>query len=442
MPDKFDPYREALVVETNTIWPKDLSDVLADAAQRMRVEESLHNDAAQAAHLEYVRLATGFCRQITVTPADVRAAQEPRMTPAPTASQTVRVNLAERSYDIAIGAGNLDAAGAMLAALGKVSHAVIVTDDHVQRPHAIKVAESLAERDIETDVISIEPGEPSKSVDMAAGLWDGLLQLGADRQSVLVAVGGGVVGDLAGFIAATYARGIRFFQVPTTLLAQVDSSVGGKVGINLPTAKNMVGAFLQPLGVLIDTATLATLPEREYVSGLGEVVKYGVILDAALFEQLEANVAGLKQRRSDVLAPIIARCCRLKADVVEQDEFERSGLRAILNYGHTYGHAFEALCGYGEVLHGEAVAIGMMCAARLAERLGRVDAAFTQRQQRLMEALGLPVATPKLDAEKILDTMSHDKKVAHGRLRFILPDRLGHVELVGDIRPEDVRAAL
>jgi 3-dehydroquinate synthase len=306
----------------------------------------------------------------------------------------------------------------------------------------MQVAESLAERDIETDVISIEPGEPSKSVDMAAGLWDGLLELGADRQSVLVAVGGGVVGDLAGFIAATYARGIRFFQVPTTLLAQVDSSVGGKVGINLPTAKNMVGAFLQPLGVLIDTATLSTLPEREYVSGLGEVVKYGVILDAALFEQLEADVAGLKQRKPEVLVPIIARCCRLKADVVEQDEFERSGLRASLNYGHTYGHAFEALCGYGEVLHGEAVAIGMMCAARLAERLGRVDVAFISRQQRLQESLGLPVATPKLDADKVLDTMSHDKKTAHGRLRFVLPDRLGHVELVGDIRPEDVRAAL
>jgi 3-dehydroquinate synthase len=364
------------------------------------------------------------------------------MTSAPTAPQTVRVNLAERSYDIAIGAGNLDSAGATLAALGKVSHAVIVTDDHVQRPHAMQVAESLAERDIETDVISIEPGEPSKSVDMAAGLWDGLLELGADRQSVLVAVGGGVVGDLAGFIAATYARGIRFFQVPTTLLAQVDSSVGGKVGINLPTAKNMVGAFLQPLGVLIDTATLSTLPEREYVSGLGEVVKYGVILDAALFEQLEADVAGLKQRKPEVLVPIIARCCRLKADVVEQDEFERSGLRASLNYGHTYGHAFEALCGYGEVLHGEAVAIGMMCAARLAERLGRVDVAFISRQQRLQESLGLPVATPKLDADKVLDTMSHDKKTAHGRLRFVLPDRLGHVELVGDIRPEDVRAAL
>jgi 3-dehydroquinate synthase len=360
----------------------------------------------------------------------------------PPTTQTVRVDLGDRGYDIEIGSGNLAEAGRVLSALGKVSHAVLITDDNVQKPHAMRVAESLGERDIEVDLVSVDPGEPSKSVELATGLWLGLLELGADRQTVVVAVGGGVVGDLAGFIAATYARGLRFFQVPTTLLAQVDSSVGGKVGINLPEAKNMVGAFLQPLGVLIDTATLATLPPREYRAGLGEVVKYGVILDAELFDYLEAHVEGINSRDNDVLAHVIARCCRLKADVVENDEFERSGLRAVLNYGHTFGHAFEALSGYGKLLHGEALAVGMLCASRLAVRLGRIDTALVERQHHLLEALCLPVALPKLDPERIMETMMHDKKVHHGKLRFVLPTRMGHVELVGDIQPDDVRAAL
>jgi 3-dehydroquinate synthase len=291
-------------------------------------------------------------------------------------------------------------------------------------------------------VISIEPGEASKSIEAAAGLWEGLLELGADRKSVVAAVGGGVVGDLAGFIAATFARGVRFFQAPTTLLAQVDSSVGGKVGINLPEAKNMVGAFKQPIGVLIDAATLATLQEREYRAGLGEVVKYGVILDAELFDYLEAHADALLARDHDTLVHIVTRCCRLKADVVEQDEQEESGLRAVLNYGHTFAHAFEALGGYGEILHGEAVSIGMLCASRLAERLRRVDAAFTKRQYDLLDKLGLPTAAPELDADEVLESMMHDKKVQHGQLRFVLPTRMGHVELVADVDLADARAAL
>jgi 3-dehydroquinate synthase len=362
--------------------------------------------------------------------------------PVDTRIQTVRVNLAERSYDIEIGSGNLAQVGRFLCRLGKVSHTVVITDQNVQEPHAMRAAESLTGESAEVDVVAVEPGEPTKSIDVAAGLWQGLLELGADRQTVVVAVGGGVVGDLAGFIAATYARGIRFFQVPTSLLAQVDSSVGGKVGVNLPGAKNMVGAFLQPLGVLIDTATLETLPPREYRAGLGEVVKYGVILDAELFEYLEAHVAALVNRDQDVLAHVIARCCRLKADVVERDEREETGLRAVLNYGHTFAHALEALAGYGKLLHGEALAVGMVCASRLAERLGRVDAALTQRQRSLLEALGLPVEMPELDRDKILDTMTHDKKAEHGRLRFVLPSKLGHVELVGEVDPADVRPAL
>jgi 3-dehydroquinate synthase len=360
----------------------------------------------------------------------------------PTPIQTVRVNLAERSYDIEIGSGNLEQVGPLLSRLGKVSHAVLITDRNVQEPHAMRVAESLTGESVRVDVVAVEPGEPSKSIDVAAGLWEGLLELGADRRTVVVAVGGGVVGDLAGFIAATYARGIRFFQVPTSLLAQVDSSVGGKVGVNLRQAKNMVGAFLQPLGVLIDTATLETLPPRHYRAGLAEAVKYGVILDAALFDYFEAHVAGLAGRDPEVLAHVIARCCRLKADVVERDEREDTGLRAVLNYGHTFAHALEALSGYGKLLHGEALAIGMVCASRLAERLGRIDARITQRQRGLLEALGLPVEMPPLDRDQILGAMVHDKKVQHGQWRFVLPSRMGHVELVGRVDRSDVRAVL
>ena len=358
-------------------------------------------------------------------------------------NHTVHVNLAERSYDIRLGTSVLADSGSVIGELvADVTHAVVITDENVQRPHAETVAGALAETDVDVEMIVVEPGEASKSLDVAAGLWDGLLELGADRRSLVVAVGGGVVGDLAGFIAATYARGVRLFQVPTSLLAQVDSSVGGKVGINLPEAKNMVGAFLQPAGVLIDTATLDTLPEREYRSGLGEVVKYGVILDAEFFDNLEQNAAGLNGRDPETLVPTIARCCRLKADVVAQDEREESGLRAVLNYGHTFAHAFETLGGYGQLLHGEAVAIGMMCAARLAERLGRIDGELVRRQEALLRTLNLPVETPELDAEQIVDAMQRDKKVQHGRLRFVLPSRLGHVELVGDVPREAVLASL
>jgi 3-dehydroquinate synthetase len=236
---------------------------------------------------------------------------------------------------------------------------------------------------------------------------------------------------------------LAFVQVPTTLLAQVDSSVGGKVGINLAGAKNMVGAFWQPAGVLVDTAVLTTLPDREYRAGLAEVVKYGVILDADFFAYLESHAAELARRDAAVLEHVITRCCRLKANVVEGDEREQSGLRAVLNYGHTFAHALEAVAGYGQYLHGEAVAIGMLCASRLAERLGRVDAPFTRRQHDLLAKLGLVVAwSASIDPQKLLSAMSHDKKVEHGRLQFVLPARMGRVELVGDIDLKDVQAAL
>jgi 3-dehydroquinate synthase len=360
----------------------------------------------------------------------------------PSDLKNVHVALSERSYDIEIGAGNLAEIGRLTTDCTRVTHAIVMTDANVERPHAQIVGESLAATGAEVDLVVVEPGEPSKSVDSAFQLWNQMLELGADRKSVVVAAGGGVVGDLAGFIAATYGRGVSFVQAPTSLLAQVDSSVGGKVGINLPGAKNMVGAFWQPLAVLIDVDTLKTLPDREYRSGLAEVVKYGVILDADFFAYLEAHVAELNARDPEVLIEIVTKSCRLKADVVEADERETLGLRAVLNYGHTFAHAFESSCGYGELLHGEAVSIGMLCASRLAERLGRIDVEATRRQLDLLTALQLPVDVPDADRRELLAIMRRDKKVEHGRLRYILPSKIGAVQLVDDVDPEDAMAAL
>lgn len=356
--------------------------------------------------------------------------------------RTVHVPLGERSYPIDIGTGNLPETGRFLKTRRPVSHAVLVTDANVENRHALRVADSLSDVDVTVDLLVVDPGESTKCAEVLEGLWDKLLDLGADRRTVVVAVGGGVIGDLAGFVAASYARGLALLQVPTTLLAQVDSSVGGKVGINLQGAKNMVGAFWQPIGVVIDTAVLDTLPVREYRAGLAEVVKYGVILDADFFAYLEANVAGLNARDPEVLRQIVARSCELKAQVVSRDEREETGLRAVLNYGHTFCHAFETLTNYDTLLHGEAVSIGMMCAARLAERMGRVDEAFVVRQQNLLAALKLTTDVPNLDADEVLRVMARDKKVEHGKLRFVLPTKMGHVELVGNVPPDDVRAAL
>jgi len=353
----------------------------------------------------------------------------------------VRVNLAERAYNIEIGPDVLSTAAEFASGCVKLTHAVVITDSTVDTLYGDTVRQSLEAAGIRVTYLSVEAGETSKTVGHALNLMEAMLEDGADRKSVVFAVGGGVVGDLAGWVAASYARGLSFIQIPTTLLAQVDSSVGGKTGVNLPGAKNMVGAFWQPAGVLIDVDTLSTLPEREYRAGLAEVVKYGVILDAPFFQFLEEQVEAINYRDADVLSTVVARCCRLKADVVENDERETTGLRAVLNYGHTFCHAIEAVSGYGELLHGEAVSIGMLCASRLAESLGRVDAAFTQRQFNLLMALGLPVDTPPLDRDALLDMMQRDKKVEHGRLRFVLPTKMGHVELVGNVDRELARAA-
>lgn len=354
----------------------------------------------------------------------------------------VHVDLGERSYDIKIGAGVLADAGEFVATMGSPTRVAIITDENVEPLYAADLAERIAENDTDVHLFAVDAGEPSKSSDALVALWEGLLAAELDRKSILIAVGGGVVGDLAGMLAATFARGLRFLQIPTTLLAQVDSSVGGKVGINLSRAKNMVGAFWQPKGVLIDTDTLATLSDREYRAGLGEVVKYGMILDADFFTYLEQNIDPIKGRDSDALLEIITRCCRLKADVVENDEQELTGLRAVLNYGHTFAHAIEAVGGYGKLLHGEAVAIGMMCAARLATSLGRIDNELVARQQNLLTALHLPTAVPDLPHEDLLAAMIHDKKTEQGQLRFILPERLGAVSFVDGIDGQQVLKAM
>jgi len=355
---------------------------------------------------------------------------------------SIRVSLGERSYDIEIGAGNLARLGHFVAERRKVSHAVVIADAQVAGRYGEVAVQSLKTAGICTEILTVPPGEASKSVAQANRLWNALVDLKADRRTVIVALGGGVVGDLAGFVAATFARGLAFFQVPTTLLAQVDSSVGGKVAVNLPRAKNMVGAFWQPAGVLIDLQTLDSLPEREYRAGLAEVVKYGIAQDAAFFALLESAVPQILSRDRATLETIVARSCRLKADVVEQDEREESGLRAILNYGHTFAHALEAITDYGQFLHGEAVAVGMVCAAKLAHRLGRIPSEVVSRQEVLLTKLGLPTRASGLDARQVVDSMAHDKKVQHGKLRFVLPTRLGHVELVSDVPMDAVLAVL
>ena len=366
-------------------------------------------------------------------------------------SQTVSVQLGERSYDILIESGCLPRLAALIEpwgvrfGQGKPSRKAAVISDSNVRYAADIAASSLRSAGWTCEVIELEPGEPTKRQEVISRVYDRLVAMQADRRTIVIAVGGGVIGDAAGFAAATYNRGLPFVQCPTTLLADVDSSVGGKVGINHPQAKNLIGAFHQPLGVVIDTDLLRTLPDREYRAGLAEVVKYGVILDAEFFAWMEGHIAELNARDPRSLQHAIARSCRLKADVVEHDEYERTGLRAVLNYGHTFGHAFEALSGYGELLHGEGVAIGMVYASRLAESLGRIDHAMTRRQVELLKALHLPTQLPvglNWSADEVISRMRLDKKSEAGQLRFVLPTRMGHVELVDGVDEALVRHVL
>lgn len=367
-----------------------------------------------------------------------------------TSLQTVHVDLGSRSYQIAIGDRILNQTAEIVGswlkkAAGETLKCFIVTDTNVLQPHANTIRERLTKAGVTAKVVCIRAGESSKSLKEASELYDELVEFQADRQTVVIAVGGGVVGDLAGFVAATYARGLRFVQVPTTLLAMVDSSVGGKTGINHPSGKNLIGAFHQPAGVLIDTSVMTTLPDRDYRSGLAEVVKYGVIMDEHFFEYLERHAPDLNDRNPEIVAHVVRRSCELKAQVVREDERETSGVRAILNYGHTYAHAFEALAGYGKLLHGEAVAIGMICGSRLALKLGRITEDDLHRQKQLLTQLHLPVFVPEevlSQQDKVVGRMLLDKKTVSGDLKFVLPDRIGHVETIGGISQDLVLQCL
>jgi 3-dehydroquinate synthase len=353
--------------------------------------------------------------------------------------QIFNVRLGPRSYDIAIGGGIDDAFASFVRdRLPLSARALVIADTHTQ-PLAERFRVALGTGSI----AAVPAGEASKSLETAGKLFSQLAAMEADRKTPVVAVGGGVVGDLAGFVAATYNRGLPLLMIPTTLLAMVDSSVGGKVAINLPEGKNLVGAFHQPAGVWIDTALLATLPERQFSSGLAEVVKYGVILDAEFFAWLEANAEAVLRRDPAAVEHVVATSCRLKADVVEKDEREETGLRMVLNYGHTFAHAFETVSGYGTWLHGEAVAAGMVCASRLAERQGLITPEVTARQMALLARFGLPTSRPpEWYADDLLAVMRRDKKNVAGRLRFVLPTQIGHVGAFDDVPEAAVREVL
>ncbi|TVP98803.1 MAG: 3-dehydroquinate synthase [Planctomycetaceae bacterium] len=354
----------------------------------------------------------------------------------------LRVELGGRGYPIIVQCDAWDSVvNRVRQSLPDLTHTLVVCDEAVRQRWGNPLVEGFGETG-RCDLFTVPSGEPSKSLESLGRLWDWMLASGADRRSVVIAVGGGVVGDLAGFAAATYARGIRLVQLPTTLLSMVDSSVGGKTGINLAGGKNLVGAFWQPSLVVIDTATLRTLDDRGYRGGLAEVIKYGLIEDADFFDWLEANADHLLARRDDVVARAIMTCCRIKAAVVADDERETSGRRAILNYGHTFGHAIEATAGYGVFTHGEAVAIGMAMAARLARSLGRIGDEFVARQDVLLTACGLPTRWPEADPQAMVPVMKKDKKVAHALLRFVLPTRIGHVELVACDSLPEIEAAI
>ncbi len=339
--------------------------------------------------------------------------------------QQLTIDLAERSYPILIGEHLLDSPAAWQG-LPQATTAVIVTNTTVGPLYAHRLKTAIAPHYPRVLCLELPDGEAFKTWQTLQQVFDLLLGEGCDRKTVLFALGGGVIGDLTGFAAACFMRGVPFVQVPTTLLAQVDSSVGGKTAVNHPLGKNMIGAFYQPVRVVCDLSTLNTLPERELSAGLAEVIKYGPIHDMDFLAWIEMNINALRQRDMTALAHAVRRSCEIKADVVAQDERE-SGLRAILNFGHTFGHAIEAGLGFGVWLHGEAVGCGMVMAARLSERLGLVDASFVSRLRSLIERAGLPVIAPQLGAAEYIAHMRLDKKSEAGQIKFVLIDQPGRV---------------
>jgi 3-dehydroquinate synthase len=353
----------------------------------------------------------------------------------------IRVDLGSRGYDIVVERGALRTLGRRLLDLRVGSRVAVFSASAIGRLYGKTVAESLDEAGFTATPVEVPDGEAAKTLGIAERCWNALLEAGLDRTSTVVALGGGSVGDLAGFVAATYMRGLNFVQVPTTILGQVDAAIGGKTAINHPQAKNLVGAFHQPRLVVVDPTTLTTLPDREFRSGLGEVVKHGIVLERAYFDDVEQSVAPILARDAATLERIIGGSCRLKASVVERDERE-SELRHVLNYGHTIGHALEAVTGFARWAHGEAVALGIVAEARLAERLGVATAATAERQERLLAGLGLPIRTRGIDADAVNDALGRDKKARDGRVPFVLAPTIGSFRLVYDVSPADIRAAL
>jgi 3-dehydroquinate synthase len=373
-----------------------------------------------------IAVAVAASRSTVIINGAAGASQDPSsMNPAQatTAAVTLEVDLGERSYPILIGRGLLDDA-ALLPGYVKGRRAAVVTNDKVGPLYLEKVSGALRAAGKQVTEIVLPDGEEEKNWASLMKIFDALLADKCDRKTTLIALGGGVIGDLTGFAAASYMRGVSFVQVPTTLLSQVDSSVGGKTGINHPLGKNMIGAFYQPQAVIADTATLHTLPPRELAAGLAEVIKHGAIADASFFDWIEANMARLVGKEDDALAYAIRRSCEIKAEVVRQDERE-GGLRAILNFGHTFGHAIENGLGYGQWLHGEAVGCGMAMAADLSQRLGYIDDAARQRLRAVVAAAGLPLQAPDLGADRWLELMEVDKKNEGGQIKFILIKPLG-----------------
>jgi 3-dehydroquinate synthase len=348
--------------------------------------------------------------------------------------RTINVDLGERSYPIVIGCdllgGNFDLSDHLAG-----GDCMIVSNETVAPLYLDKLQANLASSD--TRVVELPDGEEFKTVATAGIVLDALVGAGANRDTTVVALGGGVVGDIAGFAAACYMRGVAFIQVPTTLLAQVDSSVGGKTGVNHPQGKNLVGAFHQPRIVLIDTSTLATLPARELRAGLAEVIKHGAMADIVFFEWLEKNISALLELDPDAIAYAVQRCCEIKAEVVAEDERE-AGRRALLNFGHTFGHAIEHCLGYGEWLHGEAVAAGMVMAAQLSG----IDSGDVNRLQNLLVSAGLPAKPPAVGAQAMLDAMGMDKKVQQKQIRFVLLGELGSAYVSRDIDPSRLERVL
>ncbi len=365
-----------------------------------------------------------------------------RRTPAPSPGRRVRVELGERSYAIEIGFGTLEGLGSRVKAETGAARAMLVTVPPVGRRYGAVVLRSLRRAGLRAKRFDVPDGERSKSLRQAARLYDALLEAGADRSTVVVALGGGVVGDLAGFVAATLLRGLPVVQVPTSLLAMVDSSVGGKTGINVPRGKNLVGAFHQPRLVWIDAGTLGTLPPRQRAAGMAEIIKHAAIWDAALFARLEQDLEAVLALEPDVLLPVLARNCEIKAEVVSRDERE-TGLRMLLNFGHTLGHAVEALRGYRGVLHGEAVAMGMAFAAHRSEALGLSPEGTAERLMALLERAGLPTGLPDFPRRAYLDALRVDKKKRDRRIRFVALRGIGRADTVpllpGEILPPGSR---